>query len=146
MLRNLRTTVGALLAANIAFLVGFQMLRGDAAYDSLYGWVGNLTMLLPTAACFARAWLGGPRRAAAIWLGLAMLSQTAGNVIVSTWLQFQTDPPVPSSSDLSYFGFYACLTAAIVCLVRRDHGSFREHSGLMGRLAPRVRRPRWPPR
>ena len=45
-------------------------------------------------------------------------------MIVSAWLQFQTDPPVPSPSDFAYVGFYVCVTAAIVCLVRRDHGSF----------------------
>ena len=52
-------------------------------------------MLVPTVACFALAWLGGPRRAPAIWLGLAMLSQTAGNVITSAWLQFQATHPSP---------------------------------------------------
>ena len=123
-MRNPRTIVGVLLAANMVALIVFQVLRGGAGYDSLYGWVGNLAMVVPTAACFACAWRGGPRRAPAIWLGLAMLMQTAGNVIVSAWLQFQTDPPVPSPSDFAYFGFYVCVTAAIVCLVRRDHGSF----------------------
>ena len=29
-------------------------------YDSLYGWVGNFTMLIPTAACFACAWRRWP--------------------------------------------------------------------------------------
>ena len=120
--------------ANMVALIVFQMLRGGAGYDSLYGWVGNLAMLVPTAACFACAWRGGPRRAPAIWLGLAMLSQTAGNVIVSAWLQFQTDPPVPSPSDFAYFGFYVCVTAAIVCLVRRDHGSFPRALWLDGAL------------
>ena len=91
-------------------------------------------MLIPTAACFACAWLSGPRRAPAIWLGFALLSQTAGNLLVSTWLQFHTDPPVPSPADLAYFGFYVCLTAAIVCLVRRDHGSFPRTLWLDGAL------------
>ena len=131
---RLRTICGALLAANMAMLVVFQAVRGGAGYDSLYGWVGNFTMLVPTAACFALAWVGGPRRAPAIWLGLAMLSQTAGNVITSAWLQFQTSPPVPSPADIAYFGFYVCVTAAIVCLVRRDHGSFPRALWLDGAL------------
>ena len=93
-------------------------------------------MLVPTAACFAYAWVGGPRRAPAIWLGLglAMVSQTAGDVIYSTWTQYQTDPPVPASSDLAYFGFYVCVTAAIVCLVPRDQGSFPRALWLDGAL------------
>ena len=132
--RRLRTAAAALLAANMVGLIAFQILRGGAPYDAVYGWVGNFAMLVPTVACFACAWLGGPRRAPAIWLGLALLSQTAGNVVVSTWVQFQTDPPVPSPSDLFYFGFYGCVAAAIVCLVPRDQGSFPRALWLDGAL------------
>ena len=131
---RLRLICGVLLLANVGMLAVFQALRGGAGYDSLYGWVGNFTMLVPTAACFALAWLGGPRRAPAIWLGLAMLSQTAGNVITSVWVQFQASPPVPSPADFAYFGFYVCVTAAIVCLVRRDLGSFPRALWLDGAL------------
>jgi hypothetical protein len=95
--RRLRMTYAVLLVANLVALAVFQALRGGSGYDSLYGWVANFTMLVPTVACFALARLGGPRRAAAIWLGLAMLSQTAGNVLVSLWLQFEggAAPPPP---------------------------------------------------
>src|SRR5215210_7112661 len=96
--RRSRIAVGTLLAANLVLLVAFQTSRDGASYDTAYGWVGNLAMLVPTVACFACAWLSVPRRAPAIWLGLAMLSQTAGNVLVSTWLQFEAHPPVPSPS------------------------------------------------
>ena len=104
------------------------------AYNSVYGWVANLAFLVPTLACFAHALLGGPRRAAAVWLGLAMLSQTAGNVIYSTWTQFQVAPPVPSPSDIAYLGFYVSVAAAMVCLVRRDQGSFPRALWLDGAL------------
>jgi diguanylate cyclase (GGDEF)-like protein len=91
-------------------------------------------MLVPILACVVHAFLRGPRRPAAIWLGIAMLSQTAGNVIVSTWTQYQADPPVPAPSDLAYLGFYVSVTAALVCLVRRDHGSFPKALWLDGAL------------
>jgi diguanylate cyclase (GGDEF)-like protein len=91
-------------------------------------------MLIPTLACFARAALGGPSKAAAIWLGLAMLSQTAGNIIYSTWTQFQLHPPVPSPADVAYLGFYVSVVAAIVCLVRRDQGAFPRALWLDGAL------------
>ena len=123
-----------LLAANVLLLVVFQTLQGPVAYNSLYGWVANLSMLVPTAACFAHALLGGPRRAAAVWLGMAMLSQTAGNVIYSTWTQFQVNAPVPSPSDIAYLGFYVSVAAAMVCLVRRDQGSFPRALWLDGAL------------
>ncbi len=123
-----------LLVGNVLFLVAFQMLSGAASDSPTYLWVGNFTMLIPTLACFAHAYLGGPRRAAAVWLGLAMLSQTAGNVIYSTWTQFQVHAPVPSPSDIAYLGFYVSVVAAMVCLVRRDQGSFPRSLWLDGML------------
>jgi len=63
-----------------------------------------------------------------------MLSQTAGNVLVSTWLQFEASPPVPAPSDFAYFGFYVCMGAAIVCLVPRDSGAFPRALWLDGAL------------
>ena len=131
---RLRVICGVLLAVNMGALAVLHRFHGGAGYDSLYGWVANFTMLVPTAACFALAWMGGPRRAAAIWLGLAMISQTAGNVITSAWVQFQASPPVPSAADFAYFGFYVCVTAAIVRLVRRDHGSVPRALWLDGAL------------
>ena len=72
---------------------------GDPAITSSW-WLAILVMLGPTVACFARAVVGGPRRAAAAWLGIAMLSWSAGNFIYLRWTQFQADPPVPSPADL----------------------------------------------
>ncbi len=123
-----------MLVGNILFVVAFQLLRSESSYNSTFGLIANLAMLVPTVACFARAVVGGPRRAAAVWLGVAMLSQTAGNVIYSTWTQFQADPPVPSSSDIAYLGFYVCVVAAVVCLVRRDQGAFPRALWLDGAL------------
>jgi len=132
--RAIRTTVVSLLVANVVLLVGFSLLRGSSSDSSVYGLIANLTMLVPTLACFARAIVGGPHRAAAIWLGLAMLSQTAGNVIYTAWTQFQINPPVPNPADFAYLGFYVSVAAAVICLVRRDHGSFPRALWLDGAL------------
>ena len=132
--RDFRKTAVILLVGNVLLLIGFQLLRGGSEYDSLYGWVANLSMLVPTLACVAYAVLRGPLRVAAIWLALAMLSQSAGNVIFSTWAQFETDPPVPSPADIAYLGFYVSVAAAVVCLVRRDQGSFPRALWLDGAL------------
>ena len=78
----------------------------------------------PDAGLFRVCVLPGPRRAAAILLGFAMLSQAAGNVIYSTWTQYQAHPPVPSPSDIAYLGFYVSVAAAVVWLARRDTGAF----------------------
>ena len=134
-----------LLGANLVLLVAFQAIRGESSYDSLYGWVANLSMLVPTAACFARAISPGPRRAAAIWLGLGMLSYTVGNIIFVGWTQFQDDPPVPSPADLAYLGFCPFVLAGIVALVRREHTAPAEALWLDGALGAAGPRRRWLP-
>ena len=129
-----RATAVGVLVVNAVLLVGFTALHPGSAEGSAFRVIGNLTMVVPILACFAYAVLGGRRRAAAIWLGLAMLSQTAGNIIYTTWTQYQAHPPVPSASDFAYWGFYVCVVTAIVCLVRRDHGSFPKELWLDGAL------------
>jgi len=131
---TLGTVAVAVLAVNAGLLFGYQAVRGNAPYDATLGWVGNLAMFVPTAACFARAAVGGSRRAAAIWLGCAMLAQTAGNVIMVTWTQLQVAPPAPAPSDFAYWAFYLCVIAAVVCLVRTDAGSFPRSLWLDGAL------------
>ena len=74
------------------------------------------------------------RRGPAIWLGLALLSQAAGNVIYSAWTQYQAHPPVPAPSDIAYFGFYVSVAVAVVWLARREHGSFPKAVWLDGAI------------
>ena len=119
-----RRTITVLLAGNVLLLVAIPVLLGVSFADPTWLVIENLSMLVPTLACFGYAFLQGPRRAAAILLGLAMLSQAAGNVIYSSWTQYQARPPVPSPSDIAYLGFYVSVAAAVVWLARRDTGSF----------------------
>ena len=157
-------TITVLLAGNVMLLVAIPALLGASFADPTWLVIANLSMLVPTLACFGYALFRGPRRAAAILLGLAMLSQAAGNVIYSTWTQYQAHPPVPSPSDIAYLGFYVSVAAAVVWLARRDTGSFPRalwldgaigavgaatalaaglsflHSGCSGRLRSRDRR------
>ena len=117
-------TITVLLAGNVMLLVGIPVLLGVSLTTPTWIVIANLAMLAPTLACFGYAFFQGPRRVAAILLGLAMLSQAAGNVIYSTWTQYQAHPPVPSPSDIAYLGFYVSVAAAVVWLARRDTGSF----------------------
>jgi diguanylate cyclase (GGDEF)-like protein len=119
-----RRTVSVLLAGNLVLLVGYVVLHGASFSNPTFIVIGNLAMLIPTLACFGYACLPGPRRVAAILLGFAMLCQAAGNVIYSTWTQYQAHPPAPSPSDIAYLGFYVSVAAAVVWMARRDHGSF----------------------
>jgi diguanylate cyclase len=123
-----------LLVANLVVLVGFVVLHGASFSNPVFIMVGNLAMLVPTLACFGRARLRGPLRAPAILLGIAMLCQAAGNVIYSTWTQYQAHPPVPSPSDIAYLGFYVSVAAAVVWMARHDHGSFSRALWLDGAI------------
>ena len=103
---RLRTICGALLAANMAMLVVFQAVRGGAGYDSLYGWVGNFTMLVPTAHLLRARVGGGPAP------GPGDLAR-AGDALADGRQRDQLrlaavsgQPPVPSPADIAYFGFY----------------------------------------
>jgi diguanylate cyclase len=117
-------TIPVLLVGNLVLLLGFVTLNGASYGNPAFIVVGNLAMLIPTLACFVQARRPGPRRAAAILLGCAMLCQATGNVIFSTWTQYQADPPVPSPSDIAYLGFYVAVAVAVVWMARREHGSF----------------------
>ena len=116
--------VTALLVVNLVALVWLPVLFGAQFQTTTFIVIGNIALLVPTLACFGYAFRRRSRRGPAVWLGLALLSQAAGNVIYSAWTQYQTHPPVPAPSDIAYFGFYVSVTAAVVWLARREHGSF----------------------
>ena len=116
--------VTAVLVVNLVVLVWTPVLLGAQFDKPVFIVIGNLALLAPTLACFGYAVRPRSRRGPAIWLGFAMLSQAAGNVIYSTWTQYQAHPPVPAPSDIAYFGFYVSVAAAVVWLARREHGSF----------------------
>ena len=118
------TKITVLLVVSLVLLGGLPVLLGAAVDKPAFIVSANLAMLAPTLACFGKAFFRQSRRGPAIWLGFAMLSQAAGNVIYSTWTQYQSHPPVPSPSDIAYLGFYVSVVAAVVWLARREHGSF----------------------
>jgi diguanylate cyclase (GGDEF)-like protein len=117
-------TITALLVVNLVVLDGFPVLLHASVEKPAYIVIVNLSILLPALACFTHAFFRPGRRGPAIWLGLAILAQGAGNVIYATWTQYQTHPPVPSPSDIAYLGFYLSVTVAVVWLASREHGSF----------------------
>jgi diguanylate cyclase (GGDEF)-like protein len=124
-----------LLVGNVVALGVFLVLRAGSEYSTLWdGCLGNLVMVVPVVACFARARQPGLRRVAALWLGSGMLCWAAGNVIFLVWTQHQANPPIPSPADIAYFGFYLCVAAALVSLARRDSASLSRTLWLDGAL------------
>jgi diguanylate cyclase len=126
-------TITAVIVANLVLLDGFPMLLGAPVDKPAYIVTVNLSILLPTLACFGYAFFGPSRRGPAICLGLAMLSQASGNVIYATWTQYQAHPPVPAPSDIAYLGFYVSVAVAVVWLAR-EHGSFSRAVWLDGAI------------
>jgi diguanylate cyclase (GGDEF)-like protein len=120
--RNFKVAGAVLLVANVAFMVLLTLNSSPDQGRLWQFWFVNSTMLLPTLACFARAFLGGPRAPGAAWLGVAMIAFAVGNVIFLGWTQFQTAPPVPSPTDIAYLAFYPVAVAALICLLRREAG------------------------
>src|SRR6185436_14095759 len=70
---RVRRTVAVLLAGNVLLLVAIPVLLGVSFTHPTWIVIENLSMLAPTLACFGYALFRGPRRVAAILLGLAML-------------------------------------------------------------------------
>ena len=66
-----------------------------------------------------RAALGGPQRAAALLLGLGMLSFAAGNIAYVALIRLEVEPPVPSLADIGYLGFYPLACAGALVIMRR---------------------------
>ena len=73
----------------------------------------------PGVACLVRAALGGPQRAAALLLGLGMLSFAAGNIAYVALIRLEIEPPVPSLADVGYLGFYPLACAGALVIMRR---------------------------
>ena len=73
----------------------------------------------PGVACLVRAALGGPQRAAALLLGLGMLSFAAGNIAYVALIRLEVEPPVPSLADIGYLGFYPLACAGALVIMRR---------------------------
>ncbi|MEA2168355.1 MAG: diguanylate cyclase [Solirubrobacteraceae bacterium] len=120
--RSFRIAGAVLLVANLT--VAVLGLRWELFPGRLSGTCFTCgLMIVPVLACFGRALLGGPRRAGAAWLGVAMVAYGIGNLIYVGWTQFDPNPPVPSLADVAYLAFYPAAGAAVFCLLSRDGGS-----------------------
>ena len=146
-LRHRRTpgALSVLLAGNVAAYAASLALRDTSHYSPLWDlWFTNLILVLPILACFARAIVGGPRRAGSLWLGVAMLAFAVGSVIFVGVDAVPGRPARPVARRhrlprvLPVRGRRAGLPAAPRA-ARRPRAS-----GSTARSARRARRPRWP--
>jgi two-component system cell cycle response regulator len=92
---------------------------GGSALDGFFNNGVYYGLLLASAgACVWRAALGGRERLAWLFLGLGILSWTAGDLYWTFSLSKLDSPPYPSLSDALYLGFYPCSYVALGLLAR----------------------------
>ena len=113
-----RIGVAALLAATLAYAFALAF-TPDGYTVWRDAWLANIVLAAPGVACLVRAALGGPQRAAALLLGLGMLSFAAGNIAYVALIRLEVEPPVPSLADIGYLGFYPLACAGALVIMRR---------------------------
>jgi diguanylate cyclase (GGDEF)-like protein len=125
----------AILVAGLAVLalqyVGHISLVGS---PRLYQtWLYEGLELLAALGCLARATFFGAERAAWLFIGLALLATTTGDILFDFW--YSGNPPFPSAADVGYLAFYPLLYVGIVLLLRRRISTFGGNLWLDGFIA-----------
>ena len=109
----------ALLSLCVLAYLASVILRGaDSYWTWLDGWVVCGIELMASGLCISRAFVKRPGRTTAAFLGVALLSWTVGDVILTAQSIGGATPPSPSLADLFYVGFYPFALVAVVHLIR----------------------------
>ena len=120
-------------------IVGYLLsllVRGSGSYWTwLDGWVVCAIELVASALCIARGLLRRPGRAAALVLGLALLSWTVGDIVLTTQSIGGATPPSPSIADAFYLGFYPLAYVAVLLFMRDQLRTLTATSWLDGAIA-----------
>jgi two-component system, cell cycle response regulator len=124
----------AILLAGLAVLaasyIGHFSPGGTRLYES---WIYEGLELLAALGCLGRAVLVRAERAAWLFIGLALLATTVGDILFDFW--YGGDPPFPSAADVAYLLFYPFLYVGIVLLLRRRVSTFSATLWLDGLMA-----------
>jgi diguanylate cyclase (GGDEF)-like protein len=89
--------------------------------------------LLAALGCLVRAVVVRSERAAWLFIGLALLATTCGDILFDFW--YGGDPPFPSAADVAHLAFYPFLYVGIVLLLRRRVSTFSTSLWLDGLVA-----------
>ncbi len=109
--------LGVLLAAYLLFLT----LRPSGQYSPwLDGWLVVAFELVASALCLARGFTRVRHRRVAFAMGLASLSWTIGDLVLTIESLGGDDPPTPSLADVFYLGFFPIALAAVLLFARRE--------------------------
>jgi diguanylate cyclase (GGDEF)-like protein len=115
--------MGLLAAAYVAALalhgVGWGP-TADGWFDTVVnGWLGELTLLAPTAVCWLAVSRVGLRRPEVLLMTAAVTSYAAGDTYYVGMTVGGGSLPFPSLADVGYLSVYPLMLAALVVAVRR---------------------------
>ena len=106
------------LAAGLVLLFLHDSLGvGGHGSNSIFDqWIYDAIDVLATLGCFARAALVQRERSAWLWIGIALMGMTGGDLMYDAL--YHGNPPFPSFADVSYLSFYPACYVGIGLLVR----------------------------
>ncbi len=101
----------------------------------LDGWFICGIELIASGLCIGRGFLRRPGRAAAFILGLALLSWTIGDILLTIESLGGATPPTPSAADIFYLAFYPLTYVAVMLFIKSEHRHVSVSSWLDGGIA-----------
>ncbi len=117
--RAIWAAYGLLAALLLAYLASL-IVRGEGqSVEFVDGWLVAAFEVVVSGLCIARAFVSRRRRAIPLTLGLAVLSWSIGDALLTAQSAGGGTPPIPSFSDLFWVGFYPLAYVGMVLLMRR---------------------------
>ncbi|HSP65492.1 MAG TPA: diguanylate cyclase, partial [Candidatus Deferrimicrobium sp.] len=117
--RAIWTVYGVLAVLLLAYLASLIVRGEDQSVDFVDGWLVAAFEVVVSGLCIARAFGSRRGRAIPLTLGLAVLSWSIGDTLLTAQSAGGGTPPIPSFSDLFWLGFYPIAYVGMVLLMRR---------------------------
>src|ERR1700722_5113956 len=133
------TTVWAVFAVLAVFLLGYLISLVVRGSQDAYTWLDGGSVcgveLVASALCIARGFTRRADRTAALFLGLGLLSWTAGDIALTVESLGGAPPPTPSIADAFYLGFYPLAYVGVLLFMRGQVRRLETPSWLDGAIA-----------
>jgi diguanylate cyclase (GGDEF)-like protein len=119
----------------LAYLLSVVLRPAGTYWTWLDGWVVCAIELLVSGVCLARALVKRPGQLTALFLGLAFVSWSLGDVVLTVQSIGGSTPPSPSVADVFYVGFYPLAMVALVLYIRSQTSRLTPANWLDGAIA-----------
>ena len=126
---------GVLAFLLVGYLASLFLRRDNQFWPWLDGWIVCGVELIASALCVARGCIRRPGRAAALILGLALLSWTIGDIVLTVESLGGATPPSPSLADAFYLCFYPLAYVAVMLFIRGEVRRITTSNWLDGAIA-----------